>query len=249
MNNAGSRIGAAQIALCAATLVAGLPLEVHTDIVGQTAIGLACWGVLFYLLACGARAERRMMMACIVIATAGELFLSLVWGLYTYRLGNVPQFVPPGHVMLFLLGLALARRLPEPAANAILGAAALYAGIAGLAGMDTFAVPLFLLLALASLVQPAQRRLYATTFVLSLALELYGTSLGNWAWTPEVPGMGYVTTNPPLEAGALYSALDALVAVASTLIAPGLADARRALADSNIRQGENPAGSAPCGVR
>jgi hypothetical protein len=221
--NASTGIGGVQLALCAAALVGGLWLDVRTDIVGQTAIGLACWGLLLYLLACAAWEQRRMMLACVVIATAGELFASLVWGLYTYRLGNVPQFVPPGHVMLFLLGLALARRMPEPAANAILGAAGLYALIAAFAGMDTFAVPLFVLLALASLALPAQRRLYASTCMLSLALELYGTALGNWTWIRGVPGTALVTTNPPLEAGAFYSTLDALVAVAGALLAPRLA--------------------------
>ena len=41
--------------------------------------------------------ERHFYLSCIAIATAGELFLSLVWGLYTYRLENVPMFVPPGN--------------------------------------------------------------------------------------------------------------------------------------------------------
>ena len=45
--------------------------------------------------------------------TAGEVFLSLVWGLYEYRLGNIPLFVPPGHVLLFFLGTQIAQRIPE----------------------------------------------------------------------------------------------------------------------------------------
>jgi hypothetical protein len=35
-------------------------------------------------------------VACLVIATAGELVLSLVWGLYDYRLGNLPSSCRPG---------------------------------------------------------------------------------------------------------------------------------------------------------
>jgi len=46
--------------------------------------------------------------------------------------------------------------------------------------------------------------------VLSLALELYGTWLGNWTWARNVPGIALVTTNPPGAAGAFYCALDAL---------------------------------------
>ena len=69
---------------------------------------------------------------------------------------------------------------------------------------------------------PRQRRLYASTFVLALALELYGTWLGNWSWAHEVPGMPLVTTNPPGAAGAFYCALDALVLLASIRIVPRL---------------------------
>ena len=47
--------------------------------------------------------------------------------------------------------------------------------------------------------------------VLSLAMELWGTWLGNWAWRREVPWLGLVTDNPPLAAGAFYAALDLLV--------------------------------------
>ena len=208
-------LGRAQLVLCAAALAAGLFADVRVDLPGQVAIGAACWLVLFHLLQRAGPDERRSLMACLAIATAGELFLSLGWGLYAYRLGNVPLFVPPGHVMLYALGLALARRMPESVAEGVIAAAALGALGAAAAGLDTLGVPLFLLLAIASLALPAQRRLYASTFLIALALELYGTWLGNWAWAREVPGTALVTTNPPLAAGALYAALDALVAASA----------------------------------
>ena len=75
---------------------------------------------------------------------------------------------------------------------------------------------------IASIAMPRQRRLYASTFVLALALELYGTWLGNWSWAHEVPGIPLVTTNPPGAAGAFYCALDALVLLASVWIVPRL---------------------------
>ena len=58
---------------------------------------------------------------------------------------------------------------------------------------------------------PAHTRLFASSFVLTLTLELYGTTLGNWAWDREVPWVGLVTTNPPAIAGAFYCTLHALV--------------------------------------
>jgi len=212
-----------QVSLIVATLACGLALDIGTNIVGQFVLSGAVWVVLLWLLYQVERDIRLGLMACLVIATAGELFLSLVWGLYTYRLANVPLFVPPGHVLLLLLGLSMAYYLPERAALAIIGGAGVYSLAAAAMGADTLALPLFLVLGAASLAMPQQRRLYASTFVLSLALELYGTWLGNWNWAREVPGMALVTTNPPGVAGAFYCALDCLVAVAVLTLAPRLA--------------------------
>jgi len=78
---------------------------------------------------------------------------------------------------------------------------------------------LLLVLTVAALGMPSQRRLYASTFVLSLALELYGTWLGNWTWAQNVPATALVTTNPPGVVGAFYCALDASVAAVSMLLA------------------------------
>ncbi len=193
-----------------ATLALGLWTDLHVDLPGQLAIGAAVWAFALALLAPLPAAERRFYLACIGIATAGELFLSLVWGLYTYRLGNVPLFVPPGHALMLMLGVALARRMPDRLARAILGGAGAYTVMAALYGLDTLAVPLYLLLAVSVLALPAHTRLFASSFVLTLALELYGTALGNWSWDREVPWVGLVTTNPPAIAGAFYCTLHAL---------------------------------------
>ena len=208
--------------LMVATLAGGLAADVYTNIVGQTMIGLIIWLTLFSLLCDVDRDTRLALMACLVIATAGEIVLSLGWGLYTYRLDNIPLFVPPGHVLLLLLGLSLARRMTDGAALAIIGGAGAYSLLAAAAGTDTLGLLLFGVLVAASVAMPRQRRLYASTFVLALALELLGTWLGNWSWMREVPGLPLVTTNPPVAAGAFYCALDALVVVTSTRLAPQL---------------------------
>lgn len=216
--------------LIVATLALGLAIDMHLDLPGQVAISVVVWLLLFYVMSAVDPTQRRALVACLVIATAGELFLSLVWGLYTYRLNNVPFFVPPGHVLLLMLGLELASRMTKRAANAILAGATLYALCAAAAGIDTLALPLVALLVTVALVMPAHRPLYASTFVLALALELYGTWLGNWTWAREVPVIALVTTNPPGLASAFYAVLDALVACTALLLgrryaAPALAAA------------------------
>jgi hypothetical protein len=221
-------MGSASLLAAIVTLALGLWADIHVDLPGQLAIGAAVWGVLLYLIAPLPAPERRVYLACVAIATAGELFLSLGWGLYSYRLGNVPMFVPPGHALMLMLGFSLARRMRELAARTILGAAGAYTILAAATGLDTLAVPLYLMLAVPVLWLPAHRRLLATSFILTLALELYGTTLGNWYWHREVPWVGLVTTNPPAIAGAFYCTLHALVIAAATLFsAPRLAPATR----------------------
>ena len=200
-----------------AMLAFGLWADIHVELPGQLAIGAAVWGLLLGLIAPLPAAERRLYLACAAIATAGELFLSLGWGLYTYRLGNVPMFVPPGHALMLMLGLSLARRMPETAARSILGGAGAYTLLAAITGLDTLAVPLYLMLAVSVLSLPAHRRLFASSFILTLTLELYGTTLGNWAWHREVPWVALATTNPPAIAGAFYCTLHALVIAAAAL--------------------------------
>lgn len=220
VNMPSSRLAPRTVLLIAAMLVGGLCVDVRTDIVGQTLVSIGIWALLLFLLNRMAHGVRCALMTCLVIATIGEVVLSVVWGLYKYRLGNVPLFVPPGHVLLLLLGLWLADRLPESAARAILGCAGLYSIAVAAAGIDTLGMALFAVFAIAWYVMPSQRRLYASTFVLSLALELYGTWLGNWTWAALVPRLELVTTNPPGAAGAFYCALDALVAAASLQLVP-----------------------------
>ena len=204
-------MGSARLLTAIGILALGLWADIHVDLPGQFAIGAVVWALFLALLAPLPAAERRLYLACVAIATAGELFLSLGWGLYTYRLGNVPLFVPPGHALMLMLGFSLTRRMPEKAARAILGGAGVYTLLAAVTGLDTLAVPLYLMLAVSVLSLPAHTRLFASSFVLTLTLELYGTALGNWYWDRDVPWVGLVTTNPPAIAGAFYCTLHALV--------------------------------------
>lgn len=229
------------LVLIVAILTVGLAADIYTGFAGQAAISAAVWALLLYLLASVDRAERHALMACLVIATAGEIFLSLVWGLYTYRLHNIPLFVPPGHVLLLMLGIALAQRISKRTTHVILGCAAAYALVAAATGVDTFAIPLLVALAAISFVMPNHRPLYASTFIVALVLELYGTWLGNWSWAREVPVIALVTTNPPGIASAFYAVLDALVAMTALVLA-------RRLREPSLPQAVHPYGAEPAAV-
>ncbi len=197
-------------ALIVATIALGLAVDQLWSGPGQLLATAAAWAVFAALWTRSPPGERPALLACLLFATAGEVFLSLVWGLYEYRLGNIPLFVPPGHVLLFVLGTQVAARLTERSAWAVAALAVPLVAALAWTGRDTLG-PLLLALFLACMALSPSRRLYATMFVLSLAMELYGTWLGNWRWSSTVPGLGLASQNPPVAAGAFYCVLDFLV--------------------------------------
>jgi hypothetical protein len=191
-------------------ITGGLALDQLVDFWGQTLTNVGIWAALLYWLRAAPADEQRALAICVLYATAGEIFLSLVWGLYEYRLSNVPLFVPPGHALLFMLGRLFAERAREwivwlvPLVTAPLIVAL---AVTGLGTLDALLFVLFLM----CLLSGRASKLYSVMFVLSLAMEVYGTRLGNWTWAPVAPHLGFTTINPPLAAGAFYCMLDMLV--------------------------------------
>jgi hypothetical protein len=178
---------------------------------GQIAAGFGVWAFALLVLGRAPGLRRRMLFAVLAWATAGELFLSLAWGLYTYRLGNIPHFVPPGHVLVFMIGLQLARAVTPVAADRLTALYAVATACAALVLGDEFSVVLFAVYLLAYRLKPDIRPLLATMFLVTLTLELVGTALGTWGWAPRTPVLGLTTTNPPFAVAAFYCVLDTLV--------------------------------------
>ena len=203
-------MNAAFAAGIAATIVCGLALDGARLPWSQSAVDVLAWSLFGLLVWRSAGAERIALAACLLFATAGEIFLALVWRIYDYRLGNLPLFVPPGHVLLYALGCWLAARVPQGATAAASAVVALVSVALALAGRDQLSLALAVLFVLCMRYGPAPR-LYAVMFVLALAMELWGTWLGTWAWRSRAPWLDWTTLNPPFAAGAFYCVLDWLV--------------------------------------
>ena len=191
-------------------IVGGLLFDQKVEFWGQTLTNVAMWALLLHWLRRAPANEQLAIAVCVTYATLGEIFLSLVWGLYEYRLANVPLFVPPGHALLFMLGGLLAARMRDWIVWFVPLAAAPFVFLLAWNGLGTLDGLLFALFLLCLLSGRASK-LYAVMFALSLAMEIYGTWLGNWTWAEEAPWLGFTTVNPPLAAGAFYCVLDMLV--------------------------------------
>ena len=121
-------------ALIAAYLAALLAVDTQVDLHGQLALGALTWIVLI-VAAWPLTAERRAQVAVVICAaTVAELTGSILWGVYSYRLHNLPTFVPPAHGLVFMAGLALSEGLRRHSRALVLvaGGAALLWGVLGL---------------------------------------------------------------------------------------------------------------------
>ena len=201
---------AALAGLVLVVIAGGLWVDRAGGFPGQVAVSLVVWLLVTLLCIRLPLPIGRRLIACVWISGLGEIVASLAWGLYDYQFGNVPLFVPPGHALLYLLGLTLVRVLDDRIALLVPVVAAPVVVALAWTGQDMLSVPLFALFLL-FIRFGRQQRLYAIMFVLALVLELYGTALGNWAWRPVAPGTGLTTLNPPLAAGVFYCALDWLI--------------------------------------
>jgi hypothetical protein len=167
----------------------------------QLALGVLTWAALVFALA-RTSLERRVQVAGVVcFATIGEVTGSILWGVYRYRLHNLPLFVPPAHGIVYLTGLSFATSLRRHARTlaAVAAAAAATWGLLGLTVLPrrdlagAVGVPLLLVF----LWRSRNRALYASVFLVVAALELYGTAIGTWRWAPALPGLGIPDGNPP----------------------------------------------------
>ena len=205
------------ISLVAATIVVGLSLDTWLPSHGQVLANIGVLAVYVYMLVKGTRDEARTLVICAVIGFLGEVFLCFIWGLYTYRLGNLPIFVPPGHALLFLAGCRAGNLVPMWFPKLVLASSTAVV-LAMVVVWGYTAELLWFGLFLTVLAFGRDRRLYSVMLVMALLLELLGTYVGAWVWTPEVPYFGLRSSNPPLSAGAFYCCLDLLVLASARML-------------------------------
>ena len=178
-----------------------LAVDTQVDATAQLLLGLAAWVALALALRAVDPLLRVQALVVVVVATCAEVVGSIVWGVYTYRLENLPSFVPPCHGLVYLAGASLAvwaapRRelLTRFALVAVLGW-----GIAGLTVLeraDVAGAAGALLLAV-YLLRGRSPEVYAGVFLVVAWLELYGTAIGTWEWAAVIPGTGVPQGNPP----------------------------------------------------
>ena len=208
----------AELTLVATVLVwiaFGAGLDSAAGIWRQRVVGLLTWALLIAILRRQPRSVRVQVAVVIVIATCVEYTASPLLGLYTYRLHNVPSYVPPGHGLVYLAALnigrsAIADRLRMPLVTFALvacGAWALWGALLA-PRQDLLGAIMYLFLVRFILVG-RQPLVYAGAFLVCSYLELVGTGVGAWRWALHDPTGVLTIGNPPSGIPGGYCFLDA----------------------------------------
>jgi len=156
----------------------------------QLALGIATALFLWYF-ARSSEVRTSQIVCCIIVATVGEVVLSLGWGLYSYRHAVIPLYVPPGHGLFYTLAATTAR---QPAvllrASSITRWTLISGTIIAIVSLtlrhDVWGF-LWWIGAVALIFVSKNRLLLSACFVYTIILEWVGTAIGNWTWAAEVP--------------------------------------------------------------
>ena len=191
------------------------------DAVPQLGLGVLTFVTLGLLTSRVSPDIRRQAWLCVLLSTGFEIFGSLVWGVYRYRFHNVPLYVPPGHGMVYLFGLTLARAplftLHTARVKRVILAVATIWAAAGLTVLVPFTgrvdvagalcLPLFYWFVTRS----PRGAVFAAIFIATSELELFGTALRDWTWLPVAPWSHIGVGNPPSAIAGAYSVIDGSV--------------------------------------
>lgn len=183
----------------------------------QYALGIAGWLSLIFILMGECKYVRAQVFVAVSFATIGENFASIYMSGYTYRLENVPWFVPPGHGLVYLTAIVLGRcdlflkHARAIAAFVVLtgGAWAVLALNAVIGREDEIGSLLFCIY-LVFLFKGRSPMVYLGAFFITTWVELVGTSLGTWNWAAIDPASTLTQGNPPSGVAAWYCLVDAV---------------------------------------
>lgn len=218
--------------------------DANADLAKQNALGVCGWVFLIGWLLGECKYVRMQVLIAVAFATVGEHFASVYMGGYTYRFGNVPAYVPPGHGMVYLTAVALGRsgfflKYARQIAGFVVLVCGIWSlwGISGIPGQGDAVGALLFCVFLGYLFKGRSPLVYLAAFFITTWLELIGTAVGTWAWAAIDPVLGLPQGNPPSGVAAWYCLVDAVAINTATPFLHGLAWGLGSLKALTLRTG------------
>lgn len=158
---------------------------------------------------------RETMIYAVIIGYVGEYLFSVLLGMYTYRLANVPHYIPMGHALVYIGVLYFTKtryaKINRKQLEKILAIGIIiYATLFLIFKNDVFGFVMSMAVLLILRNKPRERLFYFTMYFSVCFLEITGTSYLCWFW-PEtawdvIPFLP--SYNPPSGISLFYFLLD-----------------------------------------
>ncbi len=186
----------------------------YTEYAQWVSTAIMCIVLLYLYFTATARVKEQIIYA-VLIAIIGEYLFSIVLGMYTYRLENVPHYVPPGHAVVFLGVYYFSRKSKvkkyrENIEKVLSVIILIFATYFLITKNDVFGFSLTLLVFYFLRKYPNERLFYLAMYFVVACLELIGTTYQCWWW----PATAFDTfsflpsANPPAGISFFYFGLD-----------------------------------------
>ncbi len=201
-------------------LVAGLYLD-GTEVAKNIDYGqwvTSAITVIFFgwVYATASRKNKKIILYGVVIAFCGEVVFSLVLGMYTYRLGMLPIYVPLGHTIIYM-GVYYFTKEPivlahkDQIVKILYPLMIVYATGWLLFQSDVFGFLCTMVILWLFKRRPNARLFFLVMFFVIAYLELLGTYFQAWSWpTIWFDKISFVpSANPPSAISVFYFAFDA----------------------------------------
>lgn len=182
---------------------------------GQLYASIAMITVFSGLFLKATNRSRELMLYALLIGIAGEYLFSLGFEMYTYRLGNVPVYVPPGHAIIYIVGIYFCKESTvkyyhKTVEIILLLFIILYSLYFLIFYDDIFGFILTVLIIFLLRNQPRERLFFYVMYLIVVVLEITGTYYKCWVWPDTAFGIIQFlkSGNPPSGISFFYFGLD-----------------------------------------
>jgi hypothetical protein len=200
------------VSLLVADQFADRRVELVLGVVALIALTLACTQK--------STEQRACVLFVVIAASCFEVLGSIIWGVYRYRLGNLPLFVPPSHGLVYLAGVAISeleivRRWSLRFVQLVVALAIVWGGfgLTGILGRIDLIGAFGVLVFVSFVIHGRLPTVLCGVFLVVAALEVLGTMIGTWRWAASVPGLHVPNGNPPSGVASGYTLFDLIAVV------------------------------------
>ena len=158
---------------------------------------------------------REQMLYAVAIGFLGEHLFSVVLGMYTYRLENVPLYIPLGHAIVYISVVYFCKKPIVKIYTKFLEKlftvfVIVYASLFLIFANDIFGFVMSMLVLFLLRNKPRERLFYLGMYAVVAFLEIVGTSYGCWYWPNTAFDMipFLKSANPPSGISLFYFLLD-----------------------------------------